>query len=401
MRIVIDGRYLDRRPSGIGSYVHALVTRLPVLAPDLEFRVWTGGVGRSEISAKGLDWHLVPQEANGLMTLLAPWLLDRLEPGDLFHAPANVLGFGLPCPSVVTVHDAMWIERPAECQPKPILRPISKNYFRIGIRNALRQARRIVTVSHASARAIERVERAASGKISVVHNGYDPQFEPPKSRTLARQKASRVLGFNDDYLLVVGQNQPSKGHEVALQAFAVANVNRLRLVFVQRLCAGLGLVERVRALGLAERVRFVSQLEDDSFLSVLQSASALLQPSLEEGFGLPALEAAACGCPVIASDIAALREVLGDAATYADTGNVTAWRDAIEHHATGTGVAPVFRSKLQEQAGLFGWDRTARATLDVYRSVIADMTHSLRNGRVQCSTPIATRRISKIPAKSC
>jgi len=375
MRVVIDGRYLGSRASGIGNYVRALVERLPILAPDLEFRVWLGPEGSDGQASNRVRWHRVVSKANGLLTLLGPRLLDRLTPGDLFHGPANVLGFGFPCPTIVTVHDTMWIERPNDCQPISCLRPVSSRYFRVAIRRALRQACRIVTVSHSSARAIERVDKAAAKKIRVIYNGCNSQFTPPTDRAKVRAKAAAILGFEDDYLLVVGQNQPSKGHEIALKAYAAANPQGLRLVFVERLCTGHGLAEWIRAQKLGDRVRIVAHLEFDAFLAVMQSARALLQPSYDEGFGLPAVEAAACGCHIVASDIEVFREVLGDVALYAEPGNINAWREAIDQVAAKEDIDGSGRQQLQDRARWFDWDRAARATLEVYREVIAEMTH--------------------------
>src|SRR6185295_7056618 len=97
----------------------------------------------------------------GLATLLWPRYLDSLEPDDVFHGPANILGFGLPCVPVVTVHDVMWIENLEWCQPVPYLRPVSRAYYSTGILRALRLAERLLTVSQASADAIVRVEPSA------------------------------------------------------------------------------------------------------------------------------------------------------------------------------------------------------------------------------------------------
>ncbi len=372
MRLVIDCRYLGPQPSGIGSYLRALIARLPDLAPDLPIRLW---VGRdiADLDTRRVEVHRVSSRPNSLVTLAGPWALDHLRPGDLFHAPANILGFGLPCPSVVTVHDLMWLDRPDDCQPTPFLRPISRTFFSIGIRRSMRLARRVFTVSRASARAIERAEPSAAGKIVVTHNAYEPCFQPPSDPQAVRSRATRILGFRDDYLLVVGQNQRSKGHEIALRAFADAKPEALKLVLVQRLSPGAGLTELALKLGVGDRVRFVAQLERDELVSILQAAKALLQPSYAEGFGLPVLEATACGCPVVASDIPPLREVLGDAALFVQSGAVQDWTAAIGRIATDAGLRAMLCAKGVERARCFSWDRTARATLQAYREVFAEL----------------------------
>jgi glycosyltransferase involved in cell wall biosynthesis len=372
MRLVIDCRYLGAQPSGIGSYLRALITRLPDLAPDIPIRLWVG-TDIADLDTQRVQVHRVSSRPNSFMTLAGPWALDHLRPDDLFHAPANILGFGLPCPSVVTVHDLMWLDRPDDCQPTPYLRPISRAFFCIGIRRAMRLARRIFTVSSASARAIERAEPSVAGRVVVTHNAYEPCFQPPPNPQAVRGRAARILGFGDDYLLVVGQNQRTKGHEIALRAFADAEPGALKLVLVQRLSPGEGLAELALRLGVGDRVRFVAQLELDELVTILQGARALLQPSYAEGFGLPALEAAACGCPVVASDIPPLREVLGDAALFVQSGAVKDWAAAIGRVATDAGLRAILCAKGVERARCFSWDRTARATLQAYREVFAEL----------------------------
>ena len=343
MRVVIDGRYLCGRPSGIGQYVRALVSRLPALAPELEFRIWTGPDWAPEQAPRDVQLRPIRAKSNSLATLCGLRRLDRLSPNDVFHATANVLGFGLPCPSVVTVHDTMWLDCVEECQPNRFLRPISRVYFRTGIMRALRKASRVVTVSEASAKAIERVDAATSRRLRVIHHGFEASFCPPDAPETAKQAARQILGLDGDFLLVVGQNQPSKGHAVALRALARCSNQRTQLVFVQRLGTGGELREMARAAGMANRVRFVAELEGEGLIAVMQSALAILQPSYGEGFGLPVLEAAACGCPVIASNIEALQEVLGDAAIYAEVGDIEAWRRAIDNLV----ASPELRASLR------------------------------------------------------
>lgn len=380
MRLVIDARYWGHRASGIGNYVGALIARLPELAPDIPIRLWVENETLTrDLNLSHMQRHRVVSRPSSLATLVGPWVLDRLRPSDLFHAPANILGFGLPCPSVVTVHDVMWIDRPEDCQPQWHLRPISRVYYGIGIKHALRKARRILTVSQASAKAIERIDPAVAAKIVVAHNAYERHFQLPRYPKIARSNAARILGSNQEYLLVVGQNQRTKGHEVAVRAFANANVLDVRLVLVQRLATGRGLIDLVANLGLRDRVQFVSEMKLDDMVTIFQSARALLQPSYAEGFGLPVLEAAACGCPVVASGIAELQEVLGDAALYASAGDVTDWTNALRRVNSDPELRATLRRRGLERAKWFSWDHTARVTLQTYREVLAETPHFCDN----------------------
>ena len=372
-RIVIDGRYLGSRASGIGAYVHALISRIPVLAPDLQLRVWVRDP--SDIppgSRASLQVHQVAAVANGVLSLIAPASLDRLTSHDVFHATSNILGRGLPCRSIVTVHDVMWVDSPADCQPDAWRRPFSAAYFGNGIRRALRQARRILTVSNASARCIQRMDPSTIGKTIVTPNACSGCFRPPDNLDAIQARVATMLGIQGKYFLLVGQNQPSKGHEVALRAFAEARLPNAWLVLVQRLRTGSGLVRLARELGIGERVRFVGELAQSDLVATMQSATALLQPSTSEGFGLPALEAIACACPVLASELPVFREVLDNAALFLPAGNVSAWAQSMRKVFSDSRLVREMRLLGPTRALHFSWDRTAERTMRAYREIIEE-----------------------------
>ncbi|HET9956331.1 MAG TPA: glycosyltransferase family 1 protein [Polyangiaceae bacterium] len=369
MRVVLDARYAGPRPSGIGNYVRPLGARLPKLLPHASFRYWIRE-GTEPLSAASNVQH-VPVNAvpAGLASLLWPARLDDFEEGDVFHAPANILGFGLPRASVVTVHDVMWIEHLAWCQPRPYLRPISKAYYTTGIRRALRSAARILTVSKASADAIRRVEPSAAARTVVTPNACEPHFKPAAEPERARELAARCIGSDEPYFLVVGQNQPSKGHAYAVAAFAEAALESHRLVLVQRLESGRGLHALCERLGIAQRVTFAESLPFEALLALLQSATALVQPSLAEGFGLPVLEAIAAGCPVLASDIPPFREILGQVGLFSSPTNVGELAQNMRTAAAEPALLSELSARGLERAKSFDWDRTAQLTAEVYAEV--------------------------------
>lgn len=372
MRFVVDARYAGPKPSGIGEYVRALGKRLPALAPDAKLHFWVRPGTSRFAEGEHVRYETVQAAPASLATLVAPRLLAPLEPGDVFHGPANILGFGLPCPAVVTVHDVMWLEHVDWCQPVPWLRPISRRYYGVGIRRALEHAARVLTVSNASAEAIVRLFPQAKSKLVVTRNACEAMFRAPDSLAAAEVAAAKATGVSGPYFLVVGQNQPSKAHEVALRAFAaVASEVEQRLVLVQRLEPGRGLHRLAQELGVTERVSFVPGLKLEQLLSVFQAATALLQPSLAEGFGLPALEAMACGCPVLASDIAPLREVLGAAGTFTAPGDVPELAHAMRALSRDGARQSELRARGLAQAKTFSWDETAALTWQVYREVAA------------------------------
>ena len=367
---VIDARYVRSRPSGIGSYVAQLILRMPALDPAASFRIWAHPERPEPAAAPNVRCLTVPRVADGLGTLLWPASFDRLSPDDVLHCTFSLLGRGLPCASVVTMHDLMWLEQPELVDSRPWLGRVRASYYRYGMRQALAHATRLIAVSHATADRIVQVAPGSAHRVRVIHNAAGPAFQPPRDLGAAQSQAAALIGSSAPYYLVVGKNEPYKAHQVALRAFAAAARPGELLVLVQRVRSGAGLKALAAELGIAERLRWLPTLSEGELVSVLQGARALLQPSLIEGFGIPALEALAAGCPVIASDTPALVEVLGGAGLFAKRGDSADMARAMGRLCDGTQRAEL-RERGFERAGAFSWDAAALQTLEVYREAAA------------------------------
>jgi glycosyltransferase involved in cell wall biosynthesis len=373
MRFVIDARRVGPTPTGIGNYTRALVERLPGLAPEVSFHLWVEPRAEKPlVDAPNVTERTIAAAPNGIRTLLWTRHLDRLSREDVLHCPANTMGRALPCATVVTIHDLMWMQRPELCEPNPILRPIRSAFFSNGIRRALRAATRILTVSYASADEIVRAAPEAKRRVRVTYNAVDERFAPAEDADAARSCASSLLGTERPFFIVLGRDQPSKGHPTAMRAFARVARKGEHLVLLQRPRLGHGLHRIATNLGILDRVHFVRQVDTPDLVALLQSANALLQPSLSEGFGIPVLEAMACGCPVVASDIPPLREVLGEAGTLVPINDGVALGAAMRRLTDD----PILRQERSaqglERARQFSWDKTAAQTLEVYREAAAE-----------------------------
>jgi glycosyltransferase involved in cell wall biosynthesis len=372
MRVAIDARYLRERPSGIGAYVRALVDRLPALAPGSSFRLWADPRAPRPLSrAPNVDEVVVRAPANSLATLLWPARLADFHDVDVIHAPFNLLGRGIVCASVVTLHDLIWLLTPRAAEGLSLATPFQYAFYRDGILRALREATRIVAISRATADAIHLVLPEATRRVRIIPHGVEARFRPPESLDAARAHAARLLGTADPYFLVMGQNAPFKNHEGIVEAFAAAELGpRVKLVLLQRLYAGGKLARRVRELGLEGRVIWPERLGDDDVLALLQGALSLVQFSRYEGFGMPAAEAIACGTPVVASDIAPLVEVLGGAGLHVplDPRELAA---ALRRIAREPSLRQELAARGVERARELSWDRSAAAHLEVYREAAA------------------------------
>jgi glycosyltransferase involved in cell wall biosynthesis len=378
-RFVIDARYVEPKPSGIGRYVEALIERLPPLSPSQPFELWTHPTRPTPVTFPNVHCHPVSAPADGLRTLLTPRWLGELGPNDVIHFPFSLLGRGLRCATVVTVHDLMWIEQPELVEGRPLMRRVRERYYRQGMRWALRFATRLIAISEATrARMVATVPDCAE-RVRVTHNAAGTGFWPASDARLATEQAAAILGSPAPYCLVVGKNEPYKAHEVALEAFARSAREDELLVLIQRTSGGRGLLELAQRLGIASRVRFLPTVSGSELTTLLQAARALIQPSIVEGFGIPALEAMACGCPVVASNTPALVEVLGGAGLHAPIGDASAFAAALTQLRAPT-VSTALREKGLLRAQAFSWERTARETLAIYQEAAAAHARGPRSG---------------------
>jgi glycosyltransferase involved in cell wall biosynthesis len=376
MRIAIDARYIREKPSGIGTYVQALVDRLPRLAPSDEFLFWAHPLARRPLSAAGNTREVTVRPGpNSPWPVLWPNLYSSFDV-DVFHSPHNIMSRRLPCPAVVTVHDVMAIDRPG-LHLRGLERLALSLYYPQAVWRALREAGRLIVPTKATADRVLALMPGAGPRLRVIWAAPDACFRPAADPEQLQHRVAAMTGIADPYLIVVGADQPAKRHDLALAAFAAAAPNPWRLVMVQRPASHdhlqrlARLKQRARELHVDDRVVWLSQVERDDLATLIQGASALLQPSMYEGFGLPIVEAMACGCPVIATDIPPFREVAGDAAVLvaSDAGDFT----AAVRTLIGSGEQ---RRSLAERglarASAFSWDRCARETLDVYREAAVE-----------------------------
>jgi len=374
IRIALDARYLKTEPSGIGAYVQALVDRLPEMSPNDQFLFWLHPRAPRPLSqAPNTSEVTVRAGANSPWSVLWPKRQASFDGINVFHSPHNVMPRAVPCANVVTVHDVMALEYP-RLHLQGFERAAKRLYYQRAVWRALREATWLIAPSRATADRICYLAPQAAQRLTVILEAADDCFRPSANPAVSAARAAGLTGSNAPYLLLVGANTPSKRHDLALAAFASAVPRPWQLVFLQRRKARLGLPRRARQLHVADRVVWLEAVAREDVVTLMQAADALIQPSTYEGFGLPVLEAMACGCPVVASDIAPFREIAADSAFLVRPDDFEklagALRDLVE--------SPELRSSLS-QCGLarardFSWDRCARETLEVYHKAAAGGT---------------------------
>jgi glycosyltransferase involved in cell wall biosynthesis len=333
--VVVDADVLGRRRTGDETYVENLLRGLPELGGD-DFR-FAAITRRPDLVPDGVEAVELQARFQELrMATSLPRLLGRLRPA-LAHFQ-HALPLNCPCPAVVTVHDLSF-ESQAESMGWR-----DRLIFKRVVPRAARRARKVIAVSERTRQDLVRTYGIPAERIAVIPHGVDPAFTPGPDGA-------------HDYLLYVGAIQARKHPVEAAEA-----AERLGMPLV---VAG---PEREPALA-RELERHGADLrgyvEKDELVRLYRGAACLVLPSRYEGFGLPVLEAMACGTPVVAHPDPALREVAADAAVYAEPGQLA---DAIR-------LALSERERLAEaglaRARLYSWEKAVRRTLAVYREALA------------------------------
>ena len=382
MRVGVDGRALqpgfkEHAGRGIGLYAAELVRALARLGgaeyvlyfdprlPVAEEMV-PPGVGRAWYPRSPVP---LPEPDHSSTQLLVPLALRR-APVDVFHFLAHVDAPALlPRRAVVTVHDLiLFVLRDLYAPGKPLR-------YRLGRaldRRVLRRARLVLTDSAASRDDILRLFGLAPGRVRVAPLGVSARFRPQPAEAVAAVRARFRL--ERPFLLYVGGMDPRKDVPRLVEAWARLRARRdgipdLALAgAIERDPRFPALLEQARRLGAAGSLRVLGFVPDDDLPALLAAAEAFVFPSLYEGFGLPPLEAMACGTPVLCSDGGALPETVGEAAALLAPRDPAAWA-----HEVGALLADGQRRAALARAGLarareFTWERTAAATLAVYEA---------------------------------
>jgi glycosyltransferase involved in cell wall biosynthesis len=365
MLIGIDAsRTVVARRTGTERYALEITRALVDVAPDDRFILYFNRPPPDGLLPRNarVRWRVIP----------APrlWTVGRLSlemlhhPPDVLFVPAHSLPLCPPPASVATIHDLGYLYFPGEHGSKRWLRHLANGW-------SARRASHVIAVSAATRDDLVRHYKIGAERISVVHHGVDPSFRPAASTRVAAVRER--YGLECPYFLFVGTLQPRKNYGRLLAAFGKfvdddSAKHRLALVGAtgwqsDRLDRVLGTLGR-RA---RDRVRRLGFVPDSDLPPLLTGAAGLVFPSLHEGFGLPALEAMACGAPVVASNTSSFPEVVGEAGLLVDPLSVTAITQGLARLATDAVLRGELRHRGLARAASFTWERAGHQTLDVLR----------------------------------
>jgi glycosyltransferase involved in cell wall biosynthesis len=370
LRIAVDARLYDYQQAGIATYTRGLLGELPALAPDVEFVVLRTRRAKGRLAvAPNLNERRVFTPPHHRWEQWTLPVETALAGPALVHSPDFVPCFRRSWRAVVTVHDLAFIKYPR------VMTAQSHRYYG-QVRRACQSAERVIAVSKNTACDIADLLQVPQERISVIYEAANPLYHP-----LQDDKATATLlerhGVRPGYLLFVSTIEPRKNLPTVLRALArvratgAERLRELQLVVVGRpgwlYKSDFSLVAE---LGLREHVRFLGGATPEDLLLLYNGAAALVYPSLYEGFGLPPLEAMACGTPVLCADVASLPEVVGDAGVLLAPEAVEAWAAAIARVIEDEAQRLVLSERGLARARQFSWRQAAIETLAVYREVL-------------------------------
>jgi glycosyltransferase involved in cell wall biosynthesis len=375
-RIGIDYTPAHEQGGGIGRYVRQLVAALAHLDEANEYRLFVAGASASALPpapGSNFRWAAVPLSPRNFarlwhrlhLPLPVELLTGRV---DLFHATDFVLPPLLASTrSLLTVHDLSFVRVPEAASPR------LKAYLDRVVPRSVHRADHVLADSQATKDDLVALYGVPPHKITVLLSGVDSRFKPiddPKALANVRQKYALP---ERPYILSVGTVQPRKNYGRLIEALARLRAagRSIDLVIV----GGRGWLEdpiyaTIQQAGVNDYVHFTGFADDEDLPALYSAAACVAIPSLYEGFGLPVLEAMACGTPVVTSNLSSLPEVAGDAALTIAPTDLDALTSALERLLDDESLRTTLSARGLERVKSFTWERAARQLLEIYTTLI-------------------------------
>lgn len=360
MRIAIDGRPLIWPASGVARYTAQLIEALAEIDSQNSYYLLAQ---RPIENLPGPNFVAAPIAVRPWLQLAVPWQLARLDI-DLFHGTNFMAPIMSAAPSVITIHDLSLLLFPQWHTWR------NRVLTGLQMRLSVQRAARIIADSEHTRRDLNGLLGIPAERIEVIYLGVNETFQPLQDQA-ALETVRHKYGLPADVILYVGTLEPRKGLDTLIAAYGglAADVPHDLVIAGKRGWYTEGLFRQVEALGLGRRVHFTDYIADEDLPGLYNLAHLFVYPSRYEGFGLPALEAMACGLPVVCTNAASLPEVVGDAALFVPPNDVEALAAAVRRVLDDGVLRAEMRARGLKRASRFTWEETARRTAQVYEEM--------------------------------
>lgn len=371
MRIAIDCSAVPRQMAGAGVYTYQLVRALTEADTEHELIVFCRSGLFADLTASHPRLRLVHTDAGSRMARFA-WeqavlpLLLRRSGADVLHSPHHHTPLAAGLPRVVTFHDLTFLLLPGRY-------PIARRFYMRGVtRASARVADAIIAPSETVRGDIMRALGLPAERVIAIPEAAAPQYAPVEDME-ALDRTRRRYGLPNRYILSVGSLEPGKNRGRLILAYDSLKLGAdcPLIIAGQPAWQYDGELDLIRQLALEQTVRFLGYVPDEDMPALYSGATMLAFPSLYEGFGLPVLEAMACGTPVITATGSAPAEIADGAALLIDPRDVEALAGALRRLLSDEPLRADLRTRGLDLAARYSWAETARKTLAVYESVAA------------------------------
>lgn len=363
--IGIDARLTHYRTGGISTYIRRLILALEQLDHHNQYTIFQSRKMRASLINRFRRTSLWTPAHHRLERLALTVELARFRL-DLFHSPDFIPPYRGARQHIITVHDLTFMHYPQ------YLTPDARRYYNAQISAAVRYADHILADSEATKRDMIAMLNVPQDKITVHMLGVDESFAPQPPERLA--ECQQLLDLPDSYILFVGTFEPRKNISGLLHAYRAlldkhADAPPLVLAGTRGWLFDETMAQ-IAALRLGEQILWRENVPQEWLPALYDLAIVLVVPSFYEGFGLPALEALACGTPTIVSNRSSLPEVVGDVGLQINPDNLDELTTALERAVTDTAWRERESAKARPHATAYTWERTARVALAAYESLL-------------------------------
>lgn len=369
MRIGVEGRTLQGMRHGVARYLTNLLRNLAVMDDSNEYVVYLSEpIEPLGFSSPRMDFRVLRMRPSLAWRHLRLPLAMRADRVDLHFSPSYFLPLLKTCPGVVVVHDISF-----RTHPEWFARDLRFRFDSVFWRE-VRSAERVVTVSEFSRDEIARSLGLDVEDITVIPLAADEVFRPSENAAAIEGTRAR-LGLAEGFVFTVGAVHTRRNLERLIEALGVAG--RERGVRPELLIVGapapfsppVDIEGAARRAGMAGRVRHLDYVSEEDLVALYNACGLFVYPSLYEGFGLPALEALACGAPTACSNASSLPEVVGDAARLFDPEDTGEMAAVIGDLLADEGARRRLREEGPRRAATFSWELTARKTLELFNGI--------------------------------
>jgi glycosyltransferase involved in cell wall biosynthesis len=372
MKVIIDGLLLTDKDSGVHRCIRGLIRGLDQLSTDDEFEFITGyGYDDQGWKPERLKRHRakIPCRIRSARIFYDQFCLPMvagLKGADLIHGPGYIIPGFSSKPAIVTVYDIIALKHPELCKRSNVM------HFKWNLPRSIQKAAAIIVLSNAVKQDLVKLMKVPPAKIEVIPPGIDECFVVPDEET--KKQVRERYKLPGKFVLFVGNIEPKKNLEMLIKTFFAVKMDKAldhKLVIVgQKGWKYREVFTLIDSLDLEEHIVFTDYVPLADLPAVYALAECFAFPSLVEGFGIPPLEAMACGTPVFTSEDPAVLEATGDAALHAPANDANSMRENLQKLLLNNAERRRLREAGLNHAAKFTWKKCAERTAEVYRKVV-------------------------------